>query len=157
MGLFPVEALNPIVNNLRSVCLMPNVWENSSSHRSSFSLRSSSFSSVNSGTSSPNINGAVVALSPVFPSDGSVGQRDRKLGKRESKHLLQAMHSHLAKAKENMCLAQLRKGLESRGLSYPLTVWPFLLLLRANVPKQHSRDKGALHWKDSCLLLSQTG
>lgn len=78
--------------------------------------------SVNSGTSSPNINGAVVALSPVFPSDGSVGQRDRKLGKRESKHLLQAMHSHLAKAKENMCLAQLRKGLESRGLSYPLTV-----------------------------------
>ncbi|KAK8935139.1 hypothetical protein KSP39_PZI014102 [Platanthera zijinensis] len=101
--------------------------------------------SVNSGTSSPNINGAVVALSPVFPSDGSVGQRDRKLGKRESKHLLQAMHSHLAKTKENMCLAQLRKGLESRGLSYPLTVLPFLLLLRANVPKQYSRDKGALH------------
>ncbi|KAL0283045.1 UNVERIFIED_CONTAM: hypothetical protein Sradi_7242000 [Sesamum radiatum] len=99
---------------------MPNVLENSSSHRSSFSLRSSRvfIPCVNSGTSSPNINGAVVALSPVFPSEGSVGQRDRKLGKREYKHLLQAMHSHLAKAKENMCLAQLRKGLESLRITF---------------------------------------
>lgn len=138
---------------------MPNVLENSSSHRSSFSLRSSRvfIPSVNSGTSSPNINGAVVALSPVFPSEGSVGQRDRKLGKREYKHLLQAMHSHLAKAKENMCLAQLRKGLESlrnhfHTQSKDLTVLPFLLFKRANVPKQHSRDKGALHWKDIRLF-----
>lgn len=138
---------------------MPNVLENSSSHRSSFSLRSSRvfIPCVNSGTSSPNINGAVVALSPVFPSEGSVGQRDRKLGKREYKHLLQAMHSHLAKAKENMCLAQLRKGLESLRKNFhtqskDLTVLPFLLFKRANVPKQHSRDKGALHWKDIRLF-----
>lgn len=75
------------------------------------------------------------------------------------------MHSHQAKAKENMCLAQLRKGLESlrnqfHTQSKDLTVLPFLLFKRAtrsNVPKQHSRDKGALHWKDIRFFTTKQG